>query len=424
MAQLQSDSAGARTDAHRTLLTQYGAAVSGSLGRLVFSLAYFVALANVLPIADFGIFATASATGVMLSRIVGFGFTSPLYRIATVKRRLIGTYVAGFLMFAAASLPIFALASFAVYALFFAGQVGLGTFLTIVCTEALIWRMVEVVISINNGMERFSRGSALTILGTVSRALAALAFAAVADGTLATWVWYYLAANLASLLIAVAFFYPRSRLRLVPRLYVRRISDALAVSGAEILLYLQMELDKIVVLAAAGAQMAGIYAIVMRLVDLTAIPIRTFNMMLVQKLMRAPDWIASPIRRFGIEIAIFAVSLLALLAGGGLLWLKPDLLGPNVSEVAPLVILALGVPGFRNLVEYHAELLYARGQTWVRALNLALLAAAKAVLLLAVIAYAADSRSLVVSLNGVFAMLFAVSALLTHAALRRPAKRV
>ena len=55
---------------------------------------------------------------------------------------------------------------------------------------------------------------------------------------------------------------------------------ALSVAGAEILFYLQMELDKLLVLGIGGPKLAGLYAIIMRLVDLTAIPMRTFNMML------------------------------------------------------------------------------------------------------------------------------------------------
>ena len=49
------------------LLRDYGAALSGAGGRMVISLFYFVALANALSVADFGLFATASATGIMLS---------------------------------------------------------------------------------------------------------------------------------------------------------------------------------------------------------------------------------------------------------------------------------------------------------------------------------------------------------------------
>lgn len=409
---------------YRQQITQFAAAISGSLGRLVFSFFYFIALANTLTIAEFGIFATASATGVMLSRVIGFGFSSPLYRIATVKPRLLGVYTAGFLALAVASVPVFLVAALIAHALVFADLTALTVVLVILCTEALVWRSVEVVITVVNGMQRFARASTLTITGTAMRAAAALIFSQAGDGTLAQWAWYYLAANSISLAIAILIFYPRVRLRFAPRLYARRMSDALAVSGAEVLFYLQMELDKILVLTVGGPQMAGIYAIIMRLVDLTAIPVRTFNMLMVQMLMRTPEWIDKVTRRVTIEAVIFAVSTAALLFAGVLLAIKPDLLGSNIATVAPFVILALAVPGFRNLVEYHAELLYARGQTWVRAINLALLAGAKAAILLAVLVNSSGTESFVSWLNAGFAVLFAISAILTYTALRRPPNRV
>ena len=43
----------------RGLVRDYLSAISGAGGRLVFSLAYFIALANTLSIAEFGMFATA-----------------------------------------------------------------------------------------------------------------------------------------------------------------------------------------------------------------------------------------------------------------------------------------------------------------------------------------------------------------------------
>src|SRR5690606_37355471 len=111
-------------------------------------------------------------------------------------------------------------------------------------------------------------------------------------------------------------------------------------------------------------------------------PIRTFSMLLVQRMMRAPELLKRAALRIGIEGGIFTVSTLALLALALLLHFFPAMLGSNVAEAAPLVILALFIPGLRNLVEYEAELLFARGQTFVRAFNLLLLGAAKAVLLM------------------------------------------
>lgn len=415
---------GAFVAERRGLVRDYLSAVSGAGGRLVFSLAYFIALANTLSIAEFGMFATASAAGVMLSRILAFGFISALYRTATIRPNLIGTFTAGFLLLGVISLPLLAAASYGVYLAFFAGTVPLPVFVAIVFAEALLWRPVEVALIVNNGLGKFGRAALLTILATALRALGAVLFMFAAQPTIGVWSWYYIGANAASLLIAFGFFYPRQRLRLRQELYLRRLADSIYVAGAEVLFYLQMEFDKLLVLAIGGPHLAGIYAIIMRLVDLTAIPIRTFSMMLVQRMMRAPELLSRLSVKSGIEGGVFLVSTLALAALAIVLHFFPNALGRNVAEAAPLVALAICVPGLRNLVEYQAELLFARGQTLVRAINLALLAGLKAVLLTTVLTTILDTPDLVLSLNIVFLLLYLASALLTYSAMRKPAKPV
>jgi O-antigen/teichoic acid export membrane protein len=408
----------------RGLLRDYMAAISGAGGRLVFSLAYFIFLANTLSLADFGVFATASAAGVMLSRILSFGFISALYRVATIRPRLIGAFTGGFILLAALSLPVLALAAWVTYALFFGGLLPLKVFTVVIVAEALLWRPVELAIIVNNGLGSFGKASVLTILGTAMRAGAAAVFMLQADVSLANWSLYYLAANAAVFAVAFGFFYPRQRLRFRPSLYWRRLADSLYVAGAEVLFYLQMEFDKLVVLAVGGADLAGIYAVIMRLVDLTAIPIRTFTMMLVQRMMRAPAMLSSLRLRAGIEAGVFAVSTAALCSLALVLYVFPNALGRNIAQAAGLVILALAIPGARNLVEYQAELLFARGQTAVRAINLGLLAASKAILLALLLAHTTEAAELIWSLNAVFAILYLVSAGLTYSALRMPAKRI
>ena len=404
------------------LLKGYGSALSGSMGRLVFSLAYFVLLANSLSIAEFGIFATASATGVVLSRVLAFGFVSPLYRVATVKPQLTGVYAAGFLVLSLLSLPVVALIAWFVHGAIFATNMAVGAFALVVISEVLLWRLAETVIIVNNGMGRFGRAAILVILGTLFRAVAALLFAYAGAASLDAWTWYYLGANAVSLCVAVLFFYPGHRLRFAPRLYRRRLVDSFAVSGAEVLFYLQMELDKLLVLALGGPQIAGVYAIVMRLVDLTAVPVRVFTMMLIQALMRSPEMLRRAWLKLGIEAGIFSISVAALLVLSGILHIYPGILGDNVAEIAPIIGFAVLVPAFRNLVEYQAELLYARGQTILRAINLALLAGAKAALLVALLSVVSGAAPLLAWLNVVFAALYLISAALTYTALRRPAK--
>jgi O-antigen/teichoic acid export membrane protein len=415
---------GAFVAERRGLVRDYLSAISGAGGRLVFSLAYFIALANTLSIAEFGMFATASAAGVMLSRILAFGFISALYRTATIRPNLIGTFTAGFLLLGVVSLPLLAAASYVVYLIFFASTVPLAVFAAIVFAEALLWRPVEVVLIVNNGLGKFGRAAVLSIVTTAFRALGAVLFMFSGQHSVLVWSLFYIGANAASLLLAFGFYYPRQRLRLRNELYFRRLADSIYVAGAEVLFYLQSEFDKLLVLAIGGAHLAGIYAIIMRLVDLTAIPIRTFSMMLVQKMMRAPELLSRLRVKAGIEGGVFLVSTLGLAALGIVLHFFPNALGHNVSEAAPLVALAICVPGLRNLVEYQAELLFARGQTALRALNLGLLAGVKAVLLIYVLTTIADTPKLVVSLNVVFLLLYLASALLTYSALRRPAKAI
>ncbi len=404
------------------LLRGYFSAMSGSAGRLVFSLVYFIGLANALSLADFGLFATASAAGVMLSRFVAFGFISALYRTATMRPLLIGAYTGGFLMMTVLSLPVLAIAALVTYVLFFAGQMSLAVFATVIIAEALLWRPFEAAVIVNNGVGRFGRAALMVILGTVMRAIAASLFILMPDKSLGVWAIFYLAANAVSLVMAIVFFYPRQRIRLEPALYWRRLPDSLYVAGAEILFYLQMELDKLLVLAMAGANLAGVYAIIMRLVDLTAIPIRSFTMMLVQRMMRTPGMLSGFRIKAGIEAAVFVVSTLALLGLGVILHFFPTALGKNIAEAAPLVVLALFVPGLRNLVEYQAELLFARGQTMIRALNLGVLAVCKAGLLAALLLWVQETSELVLWLNAMFALLYLVSAAATYTALKRPAK--
>ncbi|MBV2144300.1 lipopolysaccharide biosynthesis protein [Falsochrobactrum sp. TDYN1] len=407
------------------VLHDYLSLISGSVGRLVVSLVYFIALANTLPTSDFGIFATASGAGVVLSRLVSLGFTSPLYRIATVKPRLLGTYTAGYLSAIVLSLPLLALGSWLVYFAFFRRDISFLPFAIVaVAAEALLWRSAEVVIIVNNGLRRFGIAAGLVVFGTLTRAVAAVLFMWLATAhDIAHWAWWYAAANAVALLVCLRF-YPRVRLRFEPRLYLRRISDSIAVTGAELLFYIQSELDKLLVLGIGGPTNAGLYAIIMRLVDLTALPVRSFNMMLVQKLMRTPDMLGSLRMRAGLEFLVFTVSVAGL--GAMIIFLEffPNALGSNVAVIVGLLPLVLLVPGLRNLIEYQTEILYARGQSGLRTLSMVLMAAAKAFFVWLLLLYYGESNDWLLGLNLVFAGLYLLSMVFTYTSIKLPAKRI
>ena len=121
---------------------------------------------------------------------------------------------------------------------------------------------------------------------------------------------------------------------------------------------------------------------------------------------------------------MFAISTVALMFLTLVLHFFPNALGRNIAQVAGLVSFTLAIPGLRNLVEYHAELLFARGQTALRALSLALLGAGKGVLLALLLFYTTGPAELLWQLNGAFVLLYLGSAALTYSALRLPAKHI
>lgn len=388
--------------------------LSGSLGRMVISIAYFVAVANALSLEEFGLFATASATGVVLSRLAGFGFISPLYRTATVRPRLIGAYTAGYIAAFFVSLPVVLVVALVFYQLVFSSGMGLTAFLLVMAAEIVFWRSTEAVIIVNNGLSRFAIGALLTIGGTALRAILAVWFLYFGDGSLDSWALLYLVANAASFAISALFFYPKTRLRWKPRAYLGRMKDALSVSAAEVLFYLQMELDKILVLAVGGEATAGLYAIVMRLVDLTAMPVRAFNTLLVQGIMKNRGTIGGTKNRILTEFGIAMISVCGLIALVILLNFAPGILGDNIAKASGFLYLVLLVPAFRNLIEYHAELLYAREQTFARAVVLGLVGALKAALLILLLLTMKDFSDRALWLNAIFVALYLLSAFATY----------
>ena len=406
-------------DLEWSTLRSYGALLTGQVGRLVFSLVYFLALMKALTLAEFGMFATASAIGVTLSRVAGFGFSSPLYRTACVRRRLLGSYLVGYATALTISLPLCALVAWGAYAAIYGDGFALASFAAIVVAEVLLWRTAEVLVIVSNGLSRFLRGSLIVIAGTATRAFAALALLFTPGADLDVWATYYLAANGFVLLLALVFLLPRARPRWTPRVWLARWRDALGVAGAELVFYAQSELDRVLVLALGGPALAGLYAIIVRLADFTAIPLRALMTLLIQTIMRESGRMRS--RRFwvGLEAAVFGVSVVGMGVLAVLAAWAPTSFGENVTLAASFLPLALLLPGFRNLIELHTELLYAFERPVERLIQLTSVGVTKALLIAVLLANVSGFATFSWWINGLFAVLYAVSALYTYRSLGR-----
>ena len=234
------------------IIRNYLTITSGVLGRLAISVVYFLIVANILSLGEFGVFASVSAVGLVLSRLLGFGFISPVYRVATVRPQLLGIYVAGLIALVVMSLPLVFGSAYVVHMLFFNSKITVFSFMLIIISEILCARVAEYIMIMLNGLSRFGKAAILVIIGSAVRTLAAVAFFMLPWRGLETWVLYYFTANILTLIIAFWAFAPRMRLRFAWRLYPRRLRDAVTAALSELTFYVQSELDKVLVLGLAG----------------------------------------------------------------------------------------------------------------------------------------------------------------------------
>ncbi|MEM8751076.1 MAG: lipopolysaccharide biosynthesis protein [Pseudomonadota bacterium] len=403
-----------RLGINRQRAFDFSALLSGQVGRLMCSMVYFVVLASALSLEQFGVFATCSAIGIVLSRMTGLGFISPLFRVATTKPRLIGDYTGGFLIATLVSTPLLTAVAFGIYALLYADLIPLTAFLLIIMAEVLMWRGLEAVIIVNNGLNRYALASAIGIGGVAAKAVAATYFLLSDVRSLEIWAQLYFGILAASCLIAVVLFYPRQRLRWRPKAWLGRAKDAIGVSWAEALFYVQAEMDKVLVLALGGEMLAGLYAICMRLIDLTAMPVRAFNTMLTQWIMRQRKSGGEPLTGLRLDLLIAFVSIAAMAAMAIILSLAPGILGQNIALATSYLWLLLLVPAFRNAIELHTELLYGHERMKQRVLLLAYLTVMKGLLLAVLLGQVEDFHTIALWLNGMFAVLYLVSAIVTY----------
>jgi hypothetical protein len=136
--------------------------------------------------------------------------------------------------------------------------------------------------------------------------------------------------------------------------------------------------------------------------------------MLVQKIMQERRLGGGKGRWALVELTIAAVSIAGLAAIILMLKPFPGALGRNVSEAAYLFLPMLAVPAFRNLVEYHAELLYARERTGSRIMLLCAVLALKAALMTWVMTGPGRGDEWALWLNLVFGLVYVVSATVTY----------
>jgi O-antigen/teichoic acid export membrane protein len=398
----------------RTQFANYLQVFAGTGMRLGLQAVYFFILANTLSLRDMGVFASTSATGIMIGCFSGLGFASFAFRAAAGKRRALGGYLAVFYASWMISLPLCLAASLPVFYLLFTTSLSLAAFVAIILVEAGTWRIVEMIHQVNNGLGRYASASLVISLGTALRTAGAVTFMVCGRHDVETWAFIYVIFNIAAMVLAVAVYQPRIKLRWSTSLFRGRIRDALMFSVAYCAFISQNEIDKVVMLSLADQRTVGIYAIASRIIDFTSVPIRTFYVLYSRKLI-LEGRVSNHIRRsLSVEAMIALISTIAFAGLLAVLWTWPHLLGHNVASAVPLLSVLLVVPAFKNLLEYHSELFFAYQRMTIRAVLATSQVALKATALALLLLHFDSIAEWGVWLNAVYIGLYVLSATIVY----------
>lgn len=397
----------------RVALQAYLQVLGGSMGRLVLQGLYFALLVNALSLADYGVFASALAASIIIANVGAFGFTAPLLRAATTRRRLLPWYLGAFLAWTAVVVPASLALAVGFHAAVLQRYIPLEAFLAIAVSEAVLWPLIDSIYTVNAGLERYAHASGAIVLGSASRTAAALSFALAGGGSVETWALVYLAANGIAALACLALFMPRIRPRWDLRIVRARVPEAISASLLNLIQSVQIELDKLLILLLTSQAAAGLYALAMRLIDLTSTPVKSFFTIYAQWLLRRRAAIRDLTLSLRVELGIAAVA--SALFGGflALLWLRPGMLGANIGQAFPFLAGLFLVPALKTLVDYHREVFFAANRLGWFAGIAALLAAVKMPVLAAMALNAPAVEAWPLPLTLLFLALYLISAALT-----------
>jgi O-antigen/teichoic acid export membrane protein len=394
-------------------LRSYLEILSGSLGRALLQAIYFGLLVSTLSLADYGVFASAVAAALIIASGGSFGFAAPLFRAATTRRRVLGWYLGSFYAYVAAGLPLTLGLAIAVHAVALKSYMSLAAFLAIVVSEAVCWRLMDAISSVNVGTGRVALGSLVTILGSGLRTLAVVAFGLFGAGSLEDWSFFYLAANIAGAAACMAFFQPPTRLRWSRHILLRRLPEAYSYAAMNLIQSLQTEADKLLILFLTNQSAAGLYALSMRIIDLAAIPVRSFLSLYVLSLMRRRGMLHDLGTAIRVEAAIALTTVLLFGAFVAALSFQPTMLGSNIGTAYGWFSGLTIVAAARALMDYHRVVFFAANRLFTFVMISVALLAIKGPALALIATLIPDPYAWIVPLNWLFAALYVVSALLT-----------
>ena len=357
---------------------RFGKMLSGMSIRLVVQMTYFVLLARFLGPRDYGLFAAATSTTIILSTLGGIGAEVLLAKyvsrgdldLRTGLRCALGNLLVG--------APLLLAAAFVINVTLASPGLPIAATAAICVSDTMLFRLTGIAASAHLAVDRVWRSVSAQIGVTAARLVAvAGATLALPTGSLLAWCLAYLAATALAGVVAMA---PLRRelgpLRpIVRRAWLREGVFFALSTGAQVAYY---EVDKPLVSRLISAEAAGLYAAATRIIDAASMPIFSIVNVMMPRFFRhgargARSSLAFarrllvPVAAFGLAIpaAVYLASpYVPLLLGRKyaaaqeiMLWLSLMPLITGCFFIAGDVLTSTGKQGLRSVVQAAAVLM-------------------------------------------------------------------
>lgn len=310
---------------------------------------WVILIARLLGPHGYGMFVGVAGLATTLGGLTGLGMGLVMLQDVARQSALFDRRWRQAMVLALASGALLCAAFIALAPLLLGAQVAFAVVVALGLSELLLFPLISLSAFAFSARNRMGTAAALPAVMAAGRTLAALAFwLLTTERTLATYVWFHLAATLACALVSLAWVRVRLRPRRVPlQISLRELREG----GGFSLMWMVGNglgsLDKTLVLRLAGAEIAGLYGAVYRFATVLALPVEALTMAAGPRLFRHGGGQSQG----ALIPRMAAVALGCSIGAGAALWLLagvlPWLLGPRFEPaVAGARWMALFVPAY------------------------------------------------------------------------------
>jgi O-antigen/teichoic acid export membrane protein len=307
--------------------------------RIGVQIVYFIIISRALGAASYGIFASISTIGALMSYFAALGSEQTLMRRTSGRPHEVPTAFGHSLVCLSLSVLPAGLVCYCAVKFVLHSQASPWAIVAIIAAEVFFGKFTGLASAAYISQEMAQRQSVINVVVSVIKLVGAvLAWKLTSPLSIESWAIYYCVSTAVGAMFAVTLVtYDLGRARFA--FYPKEISDGLQFAVEMSSNAALRDFDKPLVVYVLGPEIGGLYAAASRLIETAAVPINAFAQTTYARYFQHARTGHDKAVEFGLRVLPIAV-VLAIVISISLLtmaWVVPLILGPSYQGVVPLI---------------------------------------------------------------------------------------